>query len=486
MGADSFQNREDVVMKRKLLALLLALGLMMGTTPVLAAEGEAPQAEPLPGWAAGVLADGYAMGLFGDEIALTHGDTVTLEQVEAIAGVVADKLALLGLPQQAPSEEALVLDTTRGGVVNALYQAAAAYAFPEIDQAPADYLVSVGALCGDGTGLHLDRPCTVLEAVTMANALILSLYDQQNAGSLGLLWQATNGENTLYLLGSIHTDRNNVYPFHRQLRDIILTADQVTFELDFNDQEQIAEFAAMQMYSDGTTLADHISPELYQVVVDTAAQMGLDEATVSQYKAWALASSFQSLAMLDDETTGANAVAIDLYVNSKAANAGIPIDAVETYAFQGGIFDGLSPEYQEVYLASGLLMCLDVDTMDQETKDALTAILGEEALEPATQEALDAEVALIGTWMDQWKARDTEGFAATYPKDEIIQSTDELNSKLFTDRDPGMIAYAQEYLEQPGSHTGLMVVGAGHMIGSAGIVQGLRDLGYTVEVVPAP
>ena len=190
--------------------------------------------------------------------------------------------------------------------------------------------------------------------------------------------------------------------------------------------------------------------------------------------------------MLDDETTGANAVAIDLYVNSKAANAGIPIDAVETYAFQGGIFDGLSPEYQEVYLASGLLMCLDVDTMDQETKDALTAVLGEEALEPATQEALDAEVALIGTWMDQWKARDTEGFAAAYPKDEVINSDDELNSKLFTDRDPGMIAYAQDYLEQTGSHTGLMVVGAGHMIGSSGIVQGLRDLGYTVEVVPAP
>ena len=130
------------------------------------------------------------------------------------------------------------MDTTRGGVVNALYQAAAAYAFPEIDQAPADYLVSVGALCGDGTGLHLDRPCTVLEAVTMANALILSLYDQQNAGSLGLLWQATNGENTLYLLGSIHTDRNNVYPFHRQLRDIILTADQVTFELDFTTRSR--------------------------------------------------------------------------------------------------------------------------------------------------------------------------------------------------------------------------------------------------------
>ena len=472
-------------MRKRILSLLLMLGLLGGSQAVLAAEA-GQEAKPLPVWSYGMLADGYAMGLFGDEMYLLHDQTVTMEQLETMTQVVAGKLALLEVETRSADEEGLVIDTTRGGVVNALYQAAADYNFPGIDQAPADYLVSVGALAGDGTGLHLDRPCTLLEAATMANSLILNLYDQQNAGSLGLLWRATSGDNTLYLLGSIHTDRNNVYPFHKQLRDIILNADQVTFELDFNDQAQIAEFAAMQIYSDGTTLADHISSELYQVVVNTAGVMGLDEATISQYKAWALASSFQSLAMLDDETTGANAMAIDLYVNSKAANAGIPIDAVETYAFQGGIFDSLSSEYQEVYLASGLLMCLDVETMDQATKDALTAVLGEEALEPATQEALEAEVAQIGIWMDQWKARDTEGFADAYPKDEVINSDDELNSKLFTDRDPGMIQYAADYLSQEGSHTGLMVVGAGHMIGSTGIVQGLIDLGYQVEVVPAP
>ena len=63
---------------------------------------------------------------------------------------------------------------------------------------------------------------------------------------------------------------------------------------------------------------------------------------------------------------------------------------------------------------------------------------------------------------------------------------DELNSKLFTDRDPGMIQYAADYLSQEGSHTGLMVVGAGHMVGDTGIVQGLIDQGYTVGVVPNP
>ena len=470
---------------KKLFAFLLSLSLLGGAVPVLAAEET--QTAPIPAWSYGVLADGYAMGLFGEEIYTQHSQTVTQGQLAVLTQVTADKLALLGVETRAAdaSEAGLVVDSTRGGVINALYQEAAAYAFPGVEKGAEAFMAEVGAVAGDGTGLHLDRPCTLIEAATMANSLILNLYDRNNAGSLGLLWKAENGENTLYLLGSIHLDRNNVYPFHKQLRDIILNAEQVSFELDFNDQAGIAEFAAMQVYADGTTLADHVSPALYRVAVDALAQMGMSEEQTAQYKAWALANTFQTLSM-QDETTGANAMAMDLYVNAKAANAGIDIGAVETYAFQGGIFDGLSPEYQEIYLASALLMLLDVDGMDAETREALTAVLGEEALQPATQETLEEEAALAGIWMDQWKARDVEGFAADYPKDEILNSEDELNSKLFTDRDPGMIAYARDYLTQEGSHTGLLVVGAGHMVGGSGVVQGLKDLGYTVEVVPNP
>lgn len=467
---------------QKLIALLLTLCMAGGAVPALAAE---ETAQPIPTWAYGVLADGYAMGLFGDDIYTQHNQTITQEQLSNLTQVVGDKLALLEVEQRAADDTPLVIDTTRGGVVNALYQEAAAYAFPGVEEGPEAFMTTVGALAGDGSGLNLDRSCTYLEAVTMADSLILSLYDGQNAGSLGLLWKAEGNGNTLYLLGSIHTDRNNVYPVHKQLRDIILNSEQVSFELDFNDQTQLAEFAAMQVYSDGTTLADHISPELYQVVVNTASKLGMDTAMVSRYKAWALASSFQSLSLLD-ETSGSNAMAIDLYVNSKAVNAGIDIGAVETYAFQGGIFDSLSPEYQEFYLASGLMMVLDPDTMDEATRKALTDVLGEDALTPASQEAAAGEMEQISLWMDQWKARDVEGFAASYPKEETINSDDELNSKLFTDRDPGMIHYAADYLNQEGSHTGLLVVGAGHMIGSGGIVQGLKDLGYTVQVVPKP
>ena len=456
---------------KKLLSLLLAFGLL--TVPVLATEES--QAEPLPAWAWGEMADAYALGLVGDEIYTDHSKPVTQEQLDKMTQVAADKLVLLEVEQRS-NAGSFVIDTTRGGVLNALYMEALPYAFAGVDAGPVEFLSSLGVVHGDGADLALDRPCTLLEAACFANRMILALYDQQNAGSLGLLWKAEGNGNTLYLLGSIHTDRNNLYPFHKQLRDIITGSELAAFELDFNSQEGIDEFTAMQMYSDGTTLKDHIDPELYQEVVKALTSLGTPEEQIANYKPWALANTFTALSMTDD-TASENAMALDLYVSAKASNLGIQVEGIETYAFQGKIFDDLSNEYQENYLAMTLSMYLGMDAaegLSEEEKAAYEAALKEQ------DEA-------VSRWMEQWKTRDTEAFANDYPKDVIqANTTDELNSKLFEGRDPNMIAWADRYLKQDGAHTGLMTVGAGHMIGKTGVVQGLKDLGYTVEVVPVP
>src|SRR5699024_805396 len=117
----------------------------------------------------------------------------------------------------------------------------------------------------------------------------LAVYDANDAGSKGLLWKAVNGDNTLYLLGTIHLDRSNAYPLHKSVRDALDEAQVVSFELDLNDQEGLAQLVSRQSYSDGTTLADHISPELYQRVQAAAESMGVGPHDLDGFKAWALA-----------------------------------------------------------------------------------------------------------------------------------------------------------------------------------------------------
>ena len=437
--------------------------------PALAAEPETPAQTPSP-WAYDALADSYAMGLVDDNYPSYIQDPLTQEQLEAMTAVAAGKLALLELPQRPADTAGLVVDTTRGGVMNALYQEAAAYELEGIEAGAEAFLTGLGVVQGDQNGdLRLADPCTYQEAMVMTERLILAVYDANDAGSKGLLWKAVNGDNTLYLLGTIHLDRSNAYPLHKSVRDALDESQVVSFELDLNDQEGLAQLVSRQSYSDGTTLADHISPELYQRVQAAAESMGVGPHDLDGFKAWALASTFGTLSLQDD-TTSANMMAIDMYINAYAVNAGKTIDAVETYDLQLDIFDGLSPEYQEAYLDSSLALYE-------------AALSGQEVSEDA-QAMAQAQEAQIAAMFDAWKDRDPETFAAVYGKETVMDSGDELNVKLFTERDPGMIAAAAEYLETEGENTFFLAVGAGHMVDPGGIVSGLRDLGYTVELVP--
>ena len=143
---------------------------------------------------------------------------------------------------------------------------------------------------------------------------------------------------------------------------------------------------------------------------------------------------------------------------------------METYAFQGGIFDGLTPEYQEAYLEASLT--------------GLEGLLSGEAATEEAQTQAQAQQEQIAAMFEAWKDRDPEAFAAVYNKQAVLDSDDELNAKLFTERDPGMIAAAAEYLETEGENTFFLAVGAGHMVDPGGIVSGLQELGYTVELAP--
>ncbi len=456
-------------MKKMLSAILsLALVLCLGM-PALAAEPEAAQ-EPDP-WTYEYLADTYALGLMDDGYGKYIQSPITQDQLTAMTDIVSDKLALLGLPQREADDDALVIDTTRGGVMNALYQVCADYQMEGINEGVLPFLRELGVVKGvnEAGDLNLEQPCTYQEAMVMSVRLVLAVYDGADAGSRGLLWKVTNGKNTLYLLGTVHVDRSNVYPFHKSLRAALASAQTVIFELDFNDQEGLAEFAAMQTYSDGTTLKDHISPELYASTVQVFADLGMSEEAVAAYKPWALANSLMSLATQDETTTGAP-MAIDLYLNSAAVNAGKQIDAVETYAFQCSIFDTLSPEYQEAYLAGYVNLALIDDTLEmtEEQKKEL-------------QEAMEYQEKQMDAMMETWKAGDAAAFEESFDKAAVLESTDELNSRLFTDRDPNMIEYAAKLLEREGENTFFLAVGAGHMVDPGGIVGGLRALGYTVE-----
>lgn len=454
---------------KKLLSLLLCLCLCL--TPALAAgEGETAAPQTPSAWTLPYLADAYGLKLVDDGYTGYITSPIAAEQIAAMAGQVYAKLALL---TDAPAGEPAwnVSGSTRGDVVNALGEAVKAAGFDSAE--PVKALQKLGVLQGDGVSLALERVCTYEEAMVMATRTVLGAYDSKNAGSKGLLWKATKGENTVYLLGTAHMDRGNLYPFHQTLRNAIQSADTVVLELDFQDQTGIAEFMAMQTYGEEDGLKNHIPAELYTRTVNAFAQLGLPEEQTNTYKPWALANTVTSL-MSGDETTGDAPMAIDLYVNAAAVNAGKTVAGAETYALQGGIFDTLSEEYQTAYLESGVAMLEATFTPPADAP---------QEVDPELQAALDEQERMFTDMMTAWQTANLALFNRVYDKTAIVNSDDELSARLFTDRDPGMVEVAKSYLEKEGKNTAFLAFGAGHMVAPGGIVPELMGMGYTVEQV---
>ena len=128
--------------------------------------------------------EALALGLWGADGTDSVLEEITDEQLERIGSIVSDRLALLKAPARAPAPPPAI-DTTRGGVVNALYRQAAVWDFPEVeaDADAVDCLVEMGVLLGRGRhGTWRWRaPARFREALVMAQRLVLHLYDRRGA-----------------------------------------------------------------------------------------------------------------------------------------------------------------------------------------------------------------------------------------------------------------------------------------------------------------
>ena len=240
-------------------------------------------------WAEAELVDAGVLGLLAASEQDDLQSPVSEEKLASLTAAIDARLRGWGLEKDAGFTPADAPEgSSRGAVMAALYNAACAYALPdgvaEGDDA-VEALQSLGVVRGYEDGqVQEERACTTEEAVVMAARCITALSDALETGARGWLWRAERDGTVVYLLGTVHVDRDNIYPFGPQLRKIMEESDRLVLEVDFGDAEGMNAYAAMQVYADGTTLADHVSPELYERTVDVLGGQGITEDVVSAVK----------------------------------------------------------------------------------------------------------------------------------------------------------------------------------------------------------
>ena len=292
--------------------------------------------------------------------------------------------------------------------------------------------------------------------------LLRSVLQRRWAGVLGCLmglaihaseaiprdfvWRIQGRTGTLYLAGSLHELRAGDRP-SQSLYDAYAQADRLVFEADISEFDQPAfrqEIERLALLPPGQTLSSKLDAAVVRQLQRLAQLSELPPDTFDRYRPWYVASSVGSLMLTGqgyDENHG-----IDRY-----------------------FFDRARREQK------GLLF---LETGRQQL--ALIAQIPEsEALVSIRQDLKDG-VASARELVRCWSQGDALGMERLNAQDALDQPI--TYRRLLVDRNRAWLPQLETWMNQ--TNRTLVIVGAGHLVGTNGLVQLLSSRGYSPVQLP--
>jgi uncharacterized protein YbaP (TraB family) len=482
-------------MKKRLLSLLLVLMLCISMLPVnqvLAATNSSLAVEELQSFAAGQTYSDWAVADL--VVADTYGlYPVTWYEKDMTKAITPAKMRVLmaGLRYKMLDTDSVQTSgytfynmpekMTVEEVMNYLFETVVSFTFTK-DLAlkgtkAVTYMKENGIYTGKNGELGLKKTCSVEQACVIAARLVTNIYDRLDAASKGFLWETKANGNTVYMLGSIHMATNKIYPFSNKILAAYQNSDALGLEVNLYDQAGAMDLVNMAVYTDGTTLKDHVSKETYDRVIAFVKTYGYSEEQIAMLKPWYIYISFSALSMTNtgsvSEATAGASLGIDMNFLNNAMLYGKPVLELEGYKSQASMLDSFSDELEEYLLNS--------------TIDAVTQVV------EGTSKSSASDLNLM---LELWRKGDAEKFKEyttfEYEYQDMLEngSTEtekkliaEFHDKLFIQRNKTMADYIEGLLKAEGSKTYFVIVGSGHYLGNDSVLDILEGKGYTITQI---
>jgi uncharacterized protein len=285
-----------------------------------------------------------------------------------------------------------------------------------------------------------------------AAGLVVGSYAQKPSSAPDvntLLWKISGKNLTKpsYVFGTMHMICANDIELSDSLKNAIRSADNVYLELDMDDMWQMMG-AMMHMTMKGdTSLADLLTPDDYKKVKTYFIEHGgiIPFSLMEKYKPLLVESMIIEQAKPCD-----NMIVIEQLVMEEAKKNSVDIKGLETFDYQLGIFDKIPYKLQ----AQQLVKMVD----EAQSGDAT----GDDEIKVLTEAYRKQEL----NKMDEL-TKDDPGIG-------------DFTDILLYDRNANWSSKLQELM--PGKSL-VVAVGAGHLPGKKGVLNLLREAGYTVEPV---
>lgn len=257
------------------------------------------------------------------------------------------------------------------------------------------------------------------------------------------MWEVRSGEATVYLFGSVHALKDDIYPLPQEIENAFNSSNFLCVEADVKkpiDKNMIMEKA---LYKNGEKSI--LTPQMEIILAKGLENTGLSVKSMERFKPWFISLNYMSIKMLQygfDPQKG-----VDMYFMNKAGAKNIlELEGVQK---QIELFSALPDSLQLAYLK---------DTIENQSQqfaeiDSLTrAYL--QGNETALESLLLPEIA---------KPQFTDLYEVL-----IFRRNSEMTKKIET------------WLKTPGTY--FVVVGAAHLMTSRGIPALLRHDGYETNL----
>lgn len=266
------------------------------------------------------------------------------------------------------------------------------------------------------------------------------------------LWKATSAVGEVYLLGSIHFAKPEMYPLDARIEEAFADSDNVVVEVDISAENELAQQAlALQlgMYKDGTTIKDHISPESFERFEAFLQKKGMPLMVFQAFRPWTAAATLQVLEM---QRMGFQAeIGIERHFLRQAEEQGKAVHELETAEFQLRMLAEMPEDLQEMFLMSTVD---EYEVFEERMDDMLTAW--------KTGDAAALEGMLLEGYED---------------KPELHP----LYQRIVIDRNVGMAEKVIDMLK--GGGTWFVIAGAAHMVGEQGVAELVKQDAGGFEIV---
>ena len=291
----------------------------------------------------------------------------------------------------------------------------------------------------------------VLPLIAVLTLLVTTALagEKTAVGQKSFLWKVKSQSATVYILGSVHVAKADIYPLAPVIEKSFAGSSVLALEADpakAKDDDLLQTMMASASYPQGESLKGHLSAKTYSLAEKEVEKIGLPMESFERTRPWFLAMTIESLEFMRLGFDPANG--IDVHFAAEAAGKKRIVE-LESFAYQIRMLNGFSDRDQELFL---LFTLEDLTNLRESTDEMMRA----------------------------WRSGDAKSMEVllTRPINETPQLRP-IMDKIYYRRNVEMSDKIGQFLRN--RDTVFVVVGAAHLVGKEGIIEILRGKGYMVE-----